>query len=136
MEKSEFRVLIKHYFLRGKTIKQTENKLKKYYGDSAPSHGMIHKWFTDFRCGRTATNDARRPGRPIEVTSEDIVNKIHDIVLADRRVKIRELADAVHISTERVFLYFTRYFGHEKAFCKMGAALTDSRPKAKTRDYF
>lgn len=63
MEKSEFRVLIKHYFLRGKTIKETEEKLKKYYGDSAPSHGMVHKWFTEFRCGRTSTNDAERDVR-------------------------------------------------------------------------
>lgn len=114
MEKSEFRVLIKHYFLRGKTIKQTEDKLKKYYGDSAPSHGMVHKWFTEFRCGRITTNDAERPGRPIEVTTEDIVNKIHDIVLADRRVKIRELAEAVHISTERVFHILHDILGMKK----------------------
>ena len=31
MEKSEFRVLIKHYFLRGKSIKEKEKKLEKYY---------------------------------------------------------------------------------------------------------
>ena len=30
MEKSEFRVLIKHYFLRGKSIKETEEKLYTY----------------------------------------------------------------------------------------------------------
>ena len=35
MEKSELRVLIKHYFLRGKPIKETEEKLAKYYKDSA-----------------------------------------------------------------------------------------------------
>ena len=30
MEKSEFRVLIEHYFLRGKSMKETEEKLAKY----------------------------------------------------------------------------------------------------------
>lgn len=114
MEKTEFRVLIKHYFLRGKTIKQTEEKLKKYYGDAAPSHGMVHKWFTEFRLGRMTTNDAERPGRPIEVTTEAMVNKIHDIVLEDRRVKIREIADAMHISNERVFYVLHNILGMKK----------------------
>jgi len=31
-----------------------------------------------------------------------MVNKIYDIVLADRRVKIREIANIVKISTERI----------------------------------
>jgi len=31
-----------------------------------------------------------------------MVNKIHDIMLADRRVKIREIANIVKISTERI----------------------------------
>ena len=38
----------------------------------------------------------------IEVTSEYMVKKIHNIVFADRRVKIREIADIVDISTERI----------------------------------
>lgn len=41
MEKSEFRVLIKHYFLRKKTITETKQRLDKYYGDSAPWIKMI-----------------------------------------------------------------------------------------------
>ena len=43
MEKSEFQVFIKHYFQRGKSIKESEEKLEKYYRESAPSHGMVHK---------------------------------------------------------------------------------------------
>ena len=69
MEKNEFRVLIKHYFLRGKSINETEEKLTRYYKESAQSHGMIHKWFTEFRCSRISTSDAERPDRPKEVTS-------------------------------------------------------------------
>ena len=41
MEKSDFRVLIKHYLLRGKSIKENEEKLEKYYKEFAPSHGMV-----------------------------------------------------------------------------------------------
>ena len=48
-KKSEFRVLIKHYFLREKTITETMAKLDKYYGDPASSISMVKKWFTEFR---------------------------------------------------------------------------------------
>ena len=98
MEKNEFRVLIKHYFLREKSIKETEEKLWKYYGDSAPSHGMVQQWFTEFRCGRKSKSDAERPGRPREVTTQDMIDKVHDIVLADRRSKVREISGALNIS--------------------------------------
>lgn len=39
--------------------------------------------------------------RPTEVTTDDIVNRINDIVLADRRLKIREFANNVNESIER-----------------------------------
>jgi hypothetical protein len=34
-----------------------------------------------------------RPGRSIEVTTDEMIHKIHDIVLADRRMNIREIVD-------------------------------------------
>ena len=84
MGKSEFRVLIKHYFLRGKSIKETEEKFARYYKESAPSHGVVHKMFTELRCGRISTSDAERPGRPKEVTYQEMIDKIHGIILNDR----------------------------------------------------
>ena len=102
MEKIEFHGLIKHYFLRGKSIKETEEKLAKYYKESALSHGMVHKWITEFHCGRISTSDADRPGRPKEVASQEMIDKIHDIVLDDRRLKVREISETVNISVGRV----------------------------------
>ena len=59
---------------------------------------MVHKWFTEFRCGRISTSDAERPGRPKEVTSQEIIDKIHDIVLNDRRLKVREISETVYMN--------------------------------------
>lgn len=86
--KKEFRVLIKHYLLRGNTITKTEKKLKKYYSNSAPSHDMAYKWFTEFRCGHMSTTYAERCGCPVDIKTEEMINKIHDLVLKDRRVKV------------------------------------------------
>ncbi|KAG5315077.1 SETMR methyltransferase, partial [Pseudoatta argentina] len=99
MDKNDFRSLIKHYFLRGKTAKETKEKLDKYYGANAPSDYTVKYWFREFRGGRNSTTDEVRSGRPSDAVSEDNVKKKNEMVLADRKVKVRELADATKIST-------------------------------------
>ena len=64
---------------------------------------MVHKWFTEFRCGRISTNDAERAGRGKEVTSQEMIDKIHDIVLNDRRFKVLEISETVNISVGYVW---------------------------------
>ena len=95
-------MLIKHCILRGKTLLETKAKLEKYYSDSAPSYGIVQKWFTEFRCGHTSTKTIPSPGRPNEIITPEMINKIHDIVLNDPKVKVREIAEIVSFSTERV----------------------------------
>ena len=95
-------MLIKHKFLRGKILSETKVKLDEYYSDSAPSYEMVHKWFTEFRCGHTNTETILSPGRPNEITTPEMINTIHDIVLNDPNVKVHEIAETVFISTERV----------------------------------
>jgi len=102
MEKEQYRSVIRFLFLDGKTCEEMKVKLHAIYKDHAPSMTTIRYWFNEFKRGRTSVFDEERPGRPIEVTTEDMVNKIHDVVLADRRVKIREIADIVSISIERI----------------------------------
>ena len=102
MEKNQYRSLIRFIFLDGKTCEEIKVKLHAVYKDHAPSMTTIRYWFNEFKRGRTSVFDEKRPARPIEVTTEDIIKKNHDIVLADHRVKIREIADIVDISTERI----------------------------------
>ena len=89
-------------FLRGKTLSGTKAKLDKYYSDSAPSYEMVRKWFSEFCCYHTSTKTIPSPGRPNEITTPEIINKIHDIVLNDPKVKVREISEIVSISTERL----------------------------------
>ncbi|KAG5314261.1 SETMR methyltransferase, partial [Acromyrmex insinuator] len=64
MDKNYFRSLIKHYFLKGKTAKETKEKLDKYYVANAPSDYTVKYWFREFRGGRNSTTDEIRSGRP------------------------------------------------------------------------
>ena len=75
MDKNDFRSLIKHYFLRGKTAKEIKEKLDKYYGANAPSDYTVKYWFREFRGGRNSTTDEVRSGRPSDAVTEDNVKK-------------------------------------------------------------
>ena len=100
--KSDFRVLIKHYFLCGKTLSETKAELDKYYPDSAPPYGMVQKSFTEFLCGRTSTKTIPNPGLLNEITISYMINKIHDFVLNYPEVNVREIVEIVPISNEPV----------------------------------
>ena len=63
---------------------------------------MVQMWFPEIRCGRTSTETIPSPGRPNDITTPEMINKIHDIVLKDPKVKVREIAEIASISTERV----------------------------------
>ena len=78
----------------------------------APSMTTIRYWFNEFKPGRTSVFDEERPGRPIEVTTQDMVKKMHDIVLADRCWHCRHL-NCMHSK------YPIRKIGHEKAIGEM-----------------
>ena len=69
--------------------------LDKYYEDSASSISMVKKWFTEFRCGRTSTIDVERSGHPVE---DETIEKIRNMVLADRRLKMPEIVESIGIS--------------------------------------
>lgn len=102
MEKSEYRVLIKHCFLMGKNTVQAKQWLDKCYGISSPSSTTVKYWFAEFRRDRTSTNDAPRSGRPNEAVTPENIKKISEIVLNDRKVKLSDLANTIGISKERV----------------------------------
>ena len=70
---------------------------------------MVQKWFPNFRCGRTSTETIPSLGHPNEITTPEIINKIHDIVLNDWKVKVREIYEIVSISTEHVANIFHRH---------------------------
>ena len=64
MEKSEFRVLIKHSFLIGKNTVQAKQWLDKCYSGSVPPETTVKRWYADLKRGRTDTNDAESLGHP------------------------------------------------------------------------
>ena len=62
----------------------------------------IKTWAAEFKRGRTGLEGDPREGRPKSATTPEIIEQVHDMVLDDRRMKVREIAETIGISKEGV----------------------------------
>jgi len=78
-----------------------------------PSFSTIKKWAAEFQRGRTSLEVDPREGRPKNSTTPENIEQVHDMILDDRRMKAREIAETIRISKERV-----EYILHEEVDMK------------------
>ena len=96
--KAEFCVVIPYLYLKGKTGQEIHCQLNNVYGSSAPSYAQVKFWVGEFKRSRTSLEEETRSGRPSDATYEEMCNKVRDLVYSDRRIKVEEIANALHIS--------------------------------------
>ena len=70
---------------------------------------------------------AHRPGCSVEVTTSKMIDKIHDMVLSYRRIKVREIFEATGISQGTVFSILHGKLGVEKILARLGRVFCLSR---------
>ena len=77
----------------------------------------VYNWVNvnECKCGRTSTEDECHAGRPVKVTSPERIDKIHDLVLSDRGIKVRRIVEATGISQSSVFTIFHKKLGVQKS---------------------
>jgi transposase len=62
----------------------------------------IKKWAAKFKHGCTSLEDEPCEGRPNSAPPPEIIEQVHDMLLDDRRIKVREIAETIGISKECV----------------------------------
>ena len=97
MKKREFRAVIKHSYLKGLTPKEIKAKLDEVHSTSAPVFATVYNWVNEFKRDRASRKNEHRSRCPMEVTTPEMIDKIHDMVLSDRRIKVREIVEATGI---------------------------------------
>ena len=121
MKKSEFRVLINHCFLMGKITVQAKKWLDKCYSDSAPSETMVRRWYalnaiilTQMILNSQVTQIRqlfrKTPNNKQKKTKQ---NKFHKLILADRKLRLHEIAEGLKISEGSVFSILHKHFQWE-----------------------
>jgi histone-lysine N-methyltransferase SETMAR len=101
MDKTEYRVVIKFFVKEGLTPNEIHSKFINVYGDSSPLFSTIKEWAAEFKRGRTSLEVDPREGRPKSATTPEIIDQVHDMVLVDRRMKVREITKTIGVSKER-----------------------------------
>ena len=72
--------------LQGNAQKEIHAILTKTLREHAPSYATVKNWVVQFIRGELSTCDAPRPGRPKTVTTPEIIDQIHELILEDRRI--------------------------------------------------
>ena len=99
------RAVIKFFFvLQGKAQKENSHhsKKKKALEENAPSYASVKNWVTLFKRGEFSTYDAPRPEPTKTVTNPGIIDQIHELILEDRRISFKSIAEQLGISRGRV----------------------------------
>ena len=76
--------------------------LTETLGEHAPSYATVKNWVAQFRHGDFSTCDAPCPGRPKTVTTLEIIDHIQELILEDRWILAKSIAEQLGISCEQV----------------------------------
>jgi transposase len=117
MVEIEYHAVIKFFVKESLMPNEIYLKFIKVYGDSSPSFSTIKKWAAEFKCGHTSLEDDPREGRPKSAATPEIIEQAHNMVLDDRRMKVREIGETIGILKEHV-----EYILHEELDIKKHCA--------------
>jgi len=88
--------------LQGKAPKEIHAILTETLEKHASSYATVKNWVAQLKRGDFSTCDAPRPGRPKTVTTPEVFDQIHNLILEDRRISATSIAEQLGISHERV----------------------------------
>jgi transposase len=80
----ERRAFTKFVFQEGKEPKKIHVILKETLWEHAPSHDTVKSWVTQIKSGDFSTCDGPCHGRPRTVTTPEIIDQIHELILENK----------------------------------------------------
>ena len=133
--KVEYRAVIRYLYLKGKTGQEIHCELTNVYGSSAPSYAQVKFWIGEFKRSRTSLEDETRSGRPSDATDEEMCNKVRDPVYPDRRIKVEEIVNALHILHGSISTTLHDRFMHKLTACWVLKSLRDEQMATRASVY-
>ena len=97
----ETRAVINFFFLQGKAPNEIHAILTETLGEHAPSYATVKNWVAQFKLD-FSTFDAPHTGRPKTVTTPEIIDQVHELILEDGRISSKSIAEQLGFSRELV----------------------------------
>ena len=94
----EQRAYIKIEYYRGTKSVEILNTLQSVCGKDALPKPTVYRWIDEFKKGKTDVEIKHSPGRPVEATAPENVDKMQELLKTDRRLTCEELAREVGVS--------------------------------------
>jgi len=88
--------------LQSKMPKEIHAILTETLGEYAQSYVTIKNWVAQFKHDDFSTCDAPRPGRHRTLTTPEIIDQIHKLILEYPRILAKSIAEQLGISPEQV----------------------------------
>ncbi|XP_037570474.2 uncharacterized protein LOC119452325 [Dermacentor silvarum] len=95
----EQRYCIKFCQKLGDSQVETIRKIETAFGHDAMSSPQMKEWYIRFKDGRTSVESEPRSGQPSTCRNDQVIAEVNAVVMRDRRVTIREIAEEVGITT-------------------------------------
>jgi transposase len=76
--------------------------LHQAYGEDALKKSTVFKWVQRYREGRKDTTN-KRSGRPCTSRSDENIDRVHSLVLSDRRMTVQMIADELQIGKTYIY---------------------------------
>jgi len=99
---TESRAVITFFPLQGKATKEIHAILIETLREHAPLYATVKNRVVRFKRDYFFTCDAPLPGRHKIVTTPEIINQIHELILEDHRISAKSIAEQLGISREQV----------------------------------
>jgi len=114
MDRNEKRAVIKYLTFKGLSAVEISTELNSVLGDNAPSDATIYRWIAEFQRGRKSTEDEHRSGRPVDMCTDENVQRVNDMITTDRRLTVRYVAECLNLSYGTTHHVITDVLGYSK----------------------
>ncbi|UYV61783.1 hypothetical protein LAZ67_1006524 [Cordylochernes scorpioides] len=88
------------------------------YGEATLNRSNVYRWYKMFSEGRKVVNDEERAGRPSTSTTDENINEVEKMILANRRITVREVAEDLNISIGSCHSIFINDLGMRRVAAK------------------
>jgi histone-lysine N-methyltransferase SETMAR len=128
------RSVMKFLFLQGKSAKDIHTEMSQTLGENSPSYSTVKFWVARFKTGHFNVEDEPRSGRPTTASDAATSQAVHDLILEDRRISGKMIAQILGISRERVTFIIHNILDMRKLSAKwVPKCLTSEQKQARVQ---